>query len=119
MKKNDSTIKLVQKKQELSGHGTLVTCCQYLNNNYLISGSDDSDILLWDLEKPARYLVKYSDHQFELQSLDVFNRDGNVIASGANDATVRIWDIRMKNPCIRVFDKNQCGISAVKFMPDK
>jgi len=50
--------------------------------------------------------------------LDVFNRDGNVIASGANDATVRIWDIRMKNPCIRVFDKNQCGISAVKFMPD-
>lgn len=66
MKKNDTTIKLVQKKQELSGHGTLVTCCQYLNNNYLISGSDDSDILLWDLEKPARYLVKYSDHQFEL-----------------------------------------------------
>ena len=24
----------------------------------------------------------------------------------------------MKQPCFRVFDKNQCGISAVKFMPD-
>jgi WD40 repeat protein len=67
-----------------------------LNNNYLISGSDDSDVLLWDLEKPGRYLVKYSDHQFELQSIDVFSRDGNIVATGANDATVRIWDIRMK-----------------------
>ena len=59
MKKNDNTIKLLQKKTELTGHGTLVTCCQFLNNNYLISGSDDSDVLLWDLEKPGRYLVKY------------------------------------------------------------
>jgi WD40 repeat protein len=24
----------------------------------------------------------------------------------------------MKVPCIRVFDKNKCGISSVKFMPD-
>jgi WD40 repeat protein len=50
--------------------------------------------------------------------LDVFNGDGNVIATGSNDATVRIWDIRMKQPCVRVFDKNPCGISSVKFMPN-
>jgi hypothetical protein len=75
--------------------------------------------MLWDFEKTGRYLVKYSDHLNEVQSVDVFNRDGNVFASGANDATVRIWDIRMKQSCIRLFDKNKCGISAVKFMPDK
>lgn len=48
----------------------------------------------------------------------MFNRDGNILASGANDAQVRIWDIRMKQPCLRVFDKNVCGISSVRFMPD-
>jgi WD40 repeat protein len=44
--------------------------------------------------------------------------DGNILASGSNDATTRVWDIRMKNPCIRIFEKNKCGISAVKFMTD-
>ena len=110
-------MKMVQKKQEFSGHQSQITCCGFLSNNYLITGSDDSLLYLWDFEKPGRYLVKYSDHQFEIQSLDVFNRDGNIIASGANDAAVRIWDIRMKQPCIRIFDKNKCGISAVRFMP--
>ena len=48
----------------------------------------------------------------------MFNLDGNIIASGSNDATTRVWDIRMKTPCIRIFEKNKCGVSAVKFMPD-
>lgn len=51
-------------------------------------------------------------------ALDVFNLDGNIIATGSNDATTRVWDIRMKNACFRIFEKNQCGISAVKFMTD-
>lgn len=117
-RKNDHTIKMIQKQAEFNGHQSQITCSGFLSNNYLITGSDDSDLMLWDFEKAGRYLVKYSDHTLEVQSLDVFNRDGNIIASGANDAAVRIWDIRMKQPCLRVFDKNQCGISAVRFMPD-
>lgn len=117
-KKRDDTIKVLQKQHEFNGHQSLVTCSGFLSSNYLITGSDDSTLLLWDFEKTGRYLVKYSDHTFEVQSLDVFNRDGNILASGANDAAVRIWDIRMKEPCLRVFDKNQCGISAIRFMPD-
>jgi len=96
----------------------LITCCSFLSTEFMITGSDDSTLLLWDLEQTGRNLVKYSDHTFEVQCLDVFNRDSNVIASGGNDATVRIWDIRMKQPCLRVFDKSQTGISSVRFMPN-
>lgn len=38
----------------------------------MITGSDDSDLLLWDFENHSKYLVKYSDHTFEVSSLDVF-----------------------------------------------
>ena len=96
----------------------MVTCSGFLSKNHVVSGSDDSVILLWDFEKPGRYLVKYPDHSAEVNCLDVFNRDGNIFVTGANDATVRVWDIRMRTPAIRIFDKNDCGITSIKFMPD-
>lgn len=118
-KKEDKTIKMIQKQHELNGHQSLITCSGFLSQNYMVTGSDDSDLMLWDFEHTGRYLVKYSDHTFEVSSLDVFNRDGNIFASGSSDAQVRIWDIRMKQSCLRIFDKNSAGIGAVKFMPNK
>lgn len=114
----DATLKLIGKSYEFSGHQSLVTCSGFMSLQHVVSGSDDSMIFLWDFEKPGKYLVKYEDHSAEVNCLDVFNRDGNIFASGANDATVQIWDIRMRKPAIRVFDKNDCGITALKFMPD-
>ena len=116
-KKEDKTIKMIQKKHEFNGHQSLITCSGFLSQNYMVTGSDDSDLMLWDFEHTGRYLVKYSDHTFEVSSLDVFSRDGNIFASGSSDAQVRIWDIRMKQSCLRIFDKNSAGIGAVKFMP--
>lgn len=116
--KKKEKLNLMEKVKELTGHYGLVTCCGFLSNQFLISGSNDSSIMLWDLEKPGRFLVKYVEHQNEVLALDVFNLDGNIIATGSNDATTRIWDIRMKTPCIRIFEKNKCGVSAVKFMTD-
>jgi guanine nucleotide-binding protein G(I)/G(S)/G(T) subunit beta-1 len=44
--------------------------------------------------------------------------DGNVFASGSSDLTFRVWDIRMKNPAFRVYEKNKCGVSSIRFMPE-
>ena len=74
--------------------------------------------MLWNLDRPERHYVKYGEHQLEVLTLDTFNLDGNIIVSGSNDATVRVWDIRMKTPCIRIFEKIKCGVSTVKFMKD-
>ena len=116
--KKDNTLKHLGKAYEFSGHQSLITCSGFMGLQHLVSGSDDSDLMLWDFEKPARYLVKYTDHANEVNCLDVFNRDGNIFASGSADATVHVWDIRMRQPAIRIFDKNDCGITAIKFMPD-
>ena len=116
--KKKEKLTLIEKVKELTGHDGLITCCGFMSNQYLVSGSNDSSLMLWDLEKPGRFLVKYGDHQNEVLACDVYQLDGNVFASGSNDATTRIWDIRMKSPCIRIFEKNKCGVSAVKFMTD-
>ena len=44
--------------------------------------------------------------------------DGNVFASGSSDLTFRVWDIRMKNAAFRAFEKNKCGVSSIRFMPE-
>jgi len=65
-KKVDHTIKVIQKQHEFNGHTSMVTCSGFLSSNYLITGSDDSTLLLWDFEKTGRYLLKYSDHTQEV-----------------------------------------------------
>jgi WD40 repeat protein len=47
---------------ELTAHSGLISSVKFLNSSFLVSGSDDSSLLLWDLNKPDQYLVKYNDH---------------------------------------------------------
>mmetsp|Transcript_35398 Transcript_35398/g.35059 ORF Transcript_35398/g.35059 Transcript_35398/m.35059 type:complete len:117 (+) Transcript_35398:228-578(+) len=83
---------------DLAGHSGGITGISFLDPQYLVSSSDDSTIMLWDLERSDRYLVKYNDHQAQVTCLDTFNLDGNIIVSGSTDTFVRLWDIRMKSP---------------------
>ena len=70
--KKKEKLTLIEKVKELTGHDGLITCCGFMSNQYLVCGSNDSSLMLWDLEKPGRFLVKYGDHQNEVLALDVF-----------------------------------------------
>lgn len=61
-RKEKEKLTLIEKVKELTGHDGLITCCGFMSNQYLVSGSNDSSLMLWDLEKPGRFLVKYGDH---------------------------------------------------------
>lgn len=88
-----------------------------MSPDYFLSGSNDASINLWEKDQ-ARCVTKYNEHQNEVLALDVFGMDGNVFVSGSSDLTFRIWDVRMKTSAFRVFEKNPCGISNVRFMPE-
>jgi WD40 repeat protein len=49
----------------LKGHKKAVTCLEALNDNFIASGSEDREILLWSLEHPSDpYSLFLGDHQF-------------------------------------------------------
>ena len=41
---------------ELQAHSGPVQCVQFLSQNYLICGSTDSMVSVWDLENPTGYI---------------------------------------------------------------
>lgn len=104
---------------DLAGHAGGITGISFLDSQYLVSSSDDSSIMLWDLERPDRYIVKYNDHQAQVSCLDTFNLDSNIMVSGSTDTFVRLWDIRMKTACIRIFNKHDSSVNSVRFMFDQ
>lgn len=117
--KKGEKVSFLKKQVELTGHSGGITGVCFLDPQYVASSSDDSTILLWDLERPDRYVVKYNDHQVQVSCLDAFNLDSNIIASGSTDTTVRLWDIRQKSPCIRMYDKSGSSVNSVRFMFDQ
>jgi WD40 repeat protein len=56
VKKKEKDINKNKPIHELVGHTGAVQCCRFLNGNFLISGSTDSTVCVWDLESPQRYI---------------------------------------------------------------
>ena len=118
VKRGEKSI-FMKDKVDLAGHSGGISGICFLDTQYIVSSSDDSAIMLWDLERPDRYIVKYNNHQAQVTCIDTFNLDSNILVSGSSDTIVRLWDIRMKTPCIRTFQKHGSSVNAVKFMFDQ
>jgi WD40 repeat protein len=100
-----------------TGHQGAVNSIRFLDHFFMISGSSDSLILLWDLNSQGKYLNSYHDHSSEILGLDVCELNPNFFASASGDTTVKLWDIRDKKPCISTFKGSDSSVNCVKFVP--
>ena len=100
-----------------TGHQGAVNSIRFLNHYFMISGSSDSLILLWDLNSQGKHLNSYHDHSSEILGLDVCELNPNFFASASGDTTVKLWDIRDKKPCIGTFKGSDSSVNCVKFVP--
>lgn len=100
-----------------TGHQGSVNSIRFLDHFFMISGSSDSLILLWDLNSQGKYLNSYHEHSSEILGLDVCELNPNFFASASGDTTVKLWDIRDKKPCICTFKGSDSSVNCVKFVP--
>ncbi|MCP3850757.1 MAG: protein kinase [Gammaproteobacteria bacterium] len=128
-KDSDNTLCLLQ------GHEHAVTCMQWLDKDYILSGGQDKTIRLWntalneDFDKSSDEASDkcqriYSGHHGIVTCLKVNSNYGYMI-SGSSDGTVRYWDIKTGSSyviskfsgAIRHIDLDPSGLYALILSP--
>ncbi|KAJ6543122.1 WD40-repeat-containing domain protein, partial [Mycena capillaripes] len=98
------------------GHTDIVTALAFSpDNRWILSGSNDCSVCLWDRVTAARHSV-FTGHTERITSVKV-SCNVKYIASGSWDNTVSLWDIDT-NTQLYVFYKHTDQVEAIAFSPD-
>ena len=74
----------------LTGHKKWVRCLFQLNNGYLLSGSEDKSIKVWD---ENNNLINTLEGQMHFVRA-ICQIDDDLFASASFDKTIKIWNIK-------------------------
>lgn len=100
----------------MSGHKGTVFCLKFdLESKYLISGSDDSNIKVWDA-LTGRLLKTLRAHTGEISDLCI-SSDNRLLASGSYDFNVRLWSIDNNFEPFACLDGHRAKINSISFCP--
>jgi periodic tryptophan protein 1 len=69
------------------------------NNSIIASGSADTKILFWDINKPDTAFKSYTEHGDKIQAVKWNKMEDNVLISGSFDKTMRLFDFRTESSC--------------------
>ncbi len=94
---SDSTIRIIdvehfEQKAVLKSHERSVFCTRYHpNGKYILSGSLDARLNIWDVEKNYELYQRIPAHYFTINSI-AFSPDNKFFATGSRDRTIKVWD---------------------------
>lgn len=104
----------IQEKNQLNSHQKSITAINFSpNGRYLVSGSQDHLVKLWDLQN-SQYL-NLSDHQDQVTAVE-FSPNGQYIASASLDKTVKIWNIQ--GNLVKNITQYQAAVIALNYSQD-
>ncbi|MDD5067750.1 MAG: hypothetical protein PHF84_11960 [bacterium] len=97
-----------------TGHADRVnSVCLDPEGKYIISGSKDRTLKLWDISGKLR--KTFEGHSDSVNSV-CFSPDGKFIASGSSDKSVRLWGADGKP--VRSMEAHKDSVMSVSFSPD-
>ncbi|OMJ84366.1 hypothetical protein SteCoe_14517 [Stentor coeruleus] len=83
------------KTYTLQGHTGIVKSISFSNDDhYLVSGSSDKTIVVWDLIEKRQEAI-FIGHTDQVLSVTI-TYDNQLIISGSDDKTVRVWNLNSK-----------------------
>lgn len=87
------------------------------DNSFLVSGSSDKTIKIWNLQnEQVAYDKTLIGHTRDVTSVAI-STDNALIASGSHDKTVRLWD-RANGTLLHTFNGHRGKVAAVCISPD-
>lgn len=84
------------------------------DGKYIVSGSDDKTVHIWDVERGNNCLT-YANHMGRVSSV-ACSPDGEFIASASLDGSVQIWKVTNGN--MNNFQKYPAAVLSVAYSPD-
>ena len=92
----------------LEGHeNSVFSVCFSPDGKYLLSGSRDAHLRVWDVGKKYELSHALPAHLFTINSI-VYHPDGTLFATGSRDKTIKIWDAESFE-LLKVVDAERLG----------
>jgi len=102
----------------LEGHrGRVLSCTFSPDGQYVVSGSADKTIQVWDVGTGSIVLGPFEGHTGSVTSVAV-SPDGEFIASGSGDKTICIWNAATGHPISGPFEGHTDSVMSVAFSLD-
>jgi len=98
------------------GHiATILSSAISPNEKYVVSGSDDHTIRLWEVSTGRETRV-FRGHEDSVTSV-LFSPDGKYIVSGSVDKTIRLWQRDTGKEIVRL-DGHDSSVNSISFHPN-
>ncbi|WPK26181.1 hypothetical protein PUMCH_003529 [Australozyma saopauloensis] len=121
LEENSDSIELSKRGQSTMStqHQAYIGVLEFLSDREVITGSGDSLIRLWDVEKRCK-IREYTEHSGDITSVLIAPQDlktpWSFYSSGA-DGHVRLWDCRQPK-CVHSFSVSVSDVNVVTQSPD-
>jgi WD40 repeat protein len=103
---------------EWIGHDGTVNSISYSPNGcYIITGSSDNTIRIWDAETGSAVGKPLEGHTDPVSSV-AYSPDGRRIISGSDDKTIRIWDAESGSAVGKPLEGHTDPVWSVAYSPD-
>ncbi len=95
----------------LQAHANAVRCFELLPTGELASGSWDSTIKIWDMEKFTCIKTLQTHDVYDLQELPT-----GELASCSSDKTIRVWNVKT-GTCLKTLEGHTKGVYCLQLLP--
>ncbi|XP_055378898.1 WD and tetratricopeptide repeats protein 1 [Condylostylus longicornis] len=99
----------------LEGHNGCVNCLEWSDTGQVLaSGSDDQEVILWDVFRKRKIACLHTPHKGNIFSVKFLPKtNNNLIVSGAADKSIFVFDLNRRNNEVPIWSC-QCHWSRVK-----